>query len=399
MTSTLAPDRTPSQGRTGNLLCVSNFQSNVGFAWDFIEGLYAAMADRLAPAGVRTYVAYPELRSSPRPLAGTTAIPIELAVNVRDRHMRRALLRFVRENDVRVVYLTDRPACSPLHTLLKRAGVRHIVVHDHSSGALPRPKGIKRLAKWMYARIPTLCADVVVTVSDFVRERDIAASMLPSRRVLTVWNGIPLPAAAAPRSHRLRDLAGVSEDDTVLACCCRASPVKGVHHLLHAFTRAFARLESAGVRPILVYIGDGPQLAELETIRDSSPVSGSIRFLGYQPAASALLADADACVVPSVWEDALPLGVMEPMAHGKPVIASAVGGIPEMIEHRVTGLLVAPSDEDALASAIVELLTDPGLGKRLGTAARRRVAERFRPEDQVARLTSIIGRGFETRHA
>jgi len=103
------------------------------------------------------------------------------------------------------------------------------------------------------------------------------------------------------------------------------------------------------------------------------------------------------CVIPSVWQDAFPLSVLEAMARGKAVIASRVGGIPEMIDHNVHGLLVAPGDEASLSAAMRQLLADRDRAARLGEAARRRVAEQFTPERQVRSLVEIVEAGFNTQ--
>ncbi|HEX8904118.1 MAG TPA: glycosyltransferase family 4 protein, partial [Longimicrobiaceae bacterium] len=305
------------------LLCVANYPSNTGFAWDFIESLYARVAERLAPRGVRTLVAYPELRGAPRPLEGSVAEAVELPFDLSDRRRRREVLRFVRHQNVRAVYLTDQPAFSPWYPLLRLAGVRHLVMHDHTSGARTAPRGVRRAAKWLYARFPGVSADVVVGVSEYVAERTRRVGLISPSRVVRVWNG--LPVAAGGDAQAIRRAAGVEEGRAIVACCCRAHPVKGVAFLLRAFDAAWRALPVAS-RPVLVYIGDGPQLGELEEIRDSLESRADVRFLGYVEDAARLLAGADACAVPSVWEDAFPLGVLEPMSMGKPVVAASVGG-------------------------------------------------------------------------
>jgi glycosyltransferase involved in cell wall biosynthesis len=98
--------------------------------------------------------------------------------------------------------------------------------------------------------------------------------------------------------------------------------------------------------------------------------------------------------MPSVWQDAFPLAVLEPMAQGKTVIASRVGGIPEQIKHGVSGLLVPPGDEAALADAMAGVLADPAWAARLGKAARERIASHFAIDTQVRRLSRFVEDGF-----
>ncbi|HEV2038138.1 MAG TPA: glycosyltransferase family 4 protein [Candidatus Eremiobacteraceae bacterium] len=197
----------------------------------------------------------------------------------------------------------------------------------------------------------------------------------------------------APASG-LRELLNVAGDRPLVVCCCRADAVKGVAYLLRAFDAALKKLPRQVMKPILVYIGDGPELKVLEEIRNGLDSRDDIFFLGYRADTSGLLAEANICVVPSVWQDAFPLGVLEAMAAGKPVIGTSVGGIPEMIEDGVTGLLVPPADEQALAAALGSLLTEPALSARLGSAGRQRVTEQFTQDQQLEAVTAIVGRCF-----
>ena len=116
------------------LLCVAHFPTNTGYAWDFIESLYAGVARRLEPHDVTTWVSYPVVDAPPKTLQGSPAREVELRVNFDDRRSVRRLIRFIRSRNVRALYMADQPAWHPVYPLLRRAGVRWIVVHDHTSG-------------------------------------------------------------------------------------------------------------------------------------------------------------------------------------------------------------------------------------------------------------------------
>ena len=383
----------PSLTTRPTLLCVSNYPSNAGYAWDFIERLYAGVADRLAARGVRTLVAYPKLEREPRSLAGSTAVPVKF--DFRFDTLRHALdaLRFVRINKITAVYLTDRAACSFFYPLLRLAGVRSIVVHDHTSGERALRHPVFQKAKWFVIRLPGVSADTVIVVSDYVAGCLIKANSASPKRLVRIWNGVPV-RSDPPASGQLRNLIKVAANRPLIVCCCRADAVKGVAHLLRAFDAALKNLPQSMIKPALVYIGDGPQREELEKIRSSLSSRDDIFFVGYRADARSLLADATICVVPSLWQDAFPLGVLEAMAAGKPVLATSVGGIPEMIDNGVNGLMVPPADDQALAGALVRLLTNPELSARFALAGVQRVWDRFTPEKQLEAITGIVGRPF-----
>lgn len=383
----------PSGSRT--LLCVANYPANTGYAWDFIEGIYAQVANRVAALGCRTFVAYPAIPEAPRSLVGSAALPFALDVGLETEASVCATEEFIRRERVEVLYLTDRPARSSTYMRLRRAGLKCIIVHDHTSGKWTRATGMMRAAKWAAARVPGHVADVVVTVSDYVARRQMDVGMIPVGRVKRIWNGLPVPEPDPGARDRIGQLlSGVNGARPIVACACRATPEKGVDHLLRAFDR-YAATNRGEAPPILVYIGDGPAFGDLCALRDTLRSKKDIFFTGYQESAAALIEGADVCVVPSVWQEAFSLAVLEAMARARPVIGTTVGGIPELIEDRVTGLLVPPADESALALALQELLRNPELRSRLGLNARNRASEVFTPEAQTEALTELVAAGFQ----
>lgn len=381
-------------GSAPSLLCTTNFPANTGFAWDFIEGLYARVADHLATHGITTLVAYPSIPSFPKPLVGSAARPIELDTSLNSLRSVGEVTSLIRREAVRGIYFTDRPPRHWAYAALRLAGVGSIMVHDHTSGEWTRPHGIKRVAKLVAGRIPWMVADQVIAVSQYVARRQIEKGLIPAARVQTIWNGVPLPDELDCAARPTHAVFGLDPRRPLVACACRAAPEKGVVHLLRAFVQVRRTMVLSSRRPVLVFIGDGPQLPELRALRETFPSKEDIILAGYREDARQLLAGADVCVVPSVWQDAFPLAVLEAMALGKAVVATRVGGIPEMIEDGNHGLVIPPADEVALASAIQTLLENPVKGRELGGAARARVARHFTPERQLRQLLQVVEKVF-----
>jgi glycosyltransferase involved in cell wall biosynthesis len=383
---------TPGNDRAEALLCVCNFPSNTGFAWDFIERLYAGVADHLATLGVRTFVAYPKIVEAPRPLRGSCAQAVELDASPNNTKSLKQLLAFIRAERVRAIYFTDQSPASLAFPVLRASGVRYIIVHDHTSGDRQVARGVKRGVKWLLTRIPGVAADRVLAVSDYVARRQTEVALIPPARVVRIWNGVDIPPLPNGE-NRLRELVGVDVTRPIVAICCRAHPVKGVDNVLRAFNTLWMRHDPA-TRPALVYLGNGPQFAELEALRASLPAASDIKFLGYRDDAFQLLGGADVCVSASTWQEAFGLGVLEPMSLGKAVVATAVGGVPEILKDGESGLLVPPADEARLAEALERLLADPALRARLGVAARARAKAHFTIQSQIASLSQIAAKGF-----
>jgi glycosyltransferase involved in cell wall biosynthesis len=208
----------------------------------------------------------------------------------------------------------------------------------------------------------------IIAVSEEVKARYAEDLRVPARKLVVVRNGILVPppnpsADAALRAELLRD-----RPDYLVFTPARLHPQKG-HAVLLA---AAAQVPEA----TFVLAGDGPLRAELEQQARTLGVAERCVFLGYRPDVPALLASADLVVLPSLFEG-LPVSILEAMAAGRPVVATAIGGTDEAITHEQTGLLVPPGDATALAMAIRRVRADPALAGRLATAGRERVEREF----------------------
>ena len=371
------------------LLCVANYRPNVGYAWDFIEGLYARVADRLVRDGVRTLVAYPA-DGEARALTGSAARAVCLDASLTSVTSARATAAFVRHENVGVVWFVDRAVRHWAYPCLRLAGARSIVVHDHSGGERTSSSGVRRVAKHAVAKVPGLTADVVIGVSDFVARRHREVGLVPARRVVRIFNGLTPPSDGGGGTHAI---LGIPEERPIVWCAGRATPGKGVAYLLRAFAR-LTRAWTDGPRPVLLYCGDGPQLPELQALHRSLGAPADIILAGYRPDAADLAADARVCVVPSVFSESFCLAVLEAMMRGRPVVATRVGAIPELVEHDVTGVLVAPGNEWELAEAMAALLRNRPRAELLGAEGGRVARRRFTLDTEIQELVDVIRRAF-----
>jgi glycosyltransferase involved in cell wall biosynthesis len=179
-----------------------------------------------------------------------------------------------------------------------------------------------------------------------------------------------------------------SPDGTVrFICVGRLSSEKGHRGLLEAFAVVSARNPSAR----LDLVGDGPLRSEVEALAEQLGIAGAVNFHGALSEAETLaqIAAADILVLPSFMEG-LPLVIMEAMALGKPVIASGVAGIPELVRSGANGILVPPSHWQALGDAMVMLAADVDLRRRLAVAAKAAVIEEFAIDRAVLPLIRLL---------
>jgi len=372
-----------------HLLFVADHPSDTRYAWDFISAVCGGIAGRLAPGGVRTTIAYPELVDGPVPPALEGLRRVQQPW--RDPSDLPALCRFVREEGVTALYVTDRRARDPAYAQLRRAGARTIILHDHTSGLRTRPGPLKAAVKRARLRIPGTSVDLVIAVSRFVARRHLEVELLPPKKVEVIWNSVEVPPHPASASIRAKARAhfGIPTDALLIASASRATESKGIQDLLSAFDALPA--VAPGDPPIhLLYLGDGEYLDTLEEMRNGMSSALRIHLPGYVPDASAILGAADIAVVPSRWAEAFGLAALEPLAWGVPVIATNTGGLPEVVRDGVDGILVEPGDETGLARAMADLLADPDRRASMGHEGRRRAASDFDRDRQLDRLVGHI---------
>jgi glycosyltransferase involved in cell wall biosynthesis len=226
------------------------------------------------------------------------------------------------------------------------------------------------------------CARRIIVVSRSARRAYLEHSHVDPTRVVTIPNGVVgRPMTGSGRA--IRTELGLRPTDRVVAMTAPMRTEKG-------HQRAFAALASLRdglpqLRALL--LGAGADRSEIES--QASSLGGTVLALGYRSDVMAVLDAADA-VLHTPVTDALPTGLIEAAAAGVPVVASAVGGIPEIVQHESTGLLVGPeADPEEIATALGRLLRDSDLRSCLGVEARRRFEARFSARIWAERLRGI----------
>lgn len=218
-------------------------------------------------------------------------------------------------------------------------------------------------------------ASAIVCVSAADRARALANHVGKPSRLHVIHNGVealPHPFARGAWPDRPR-----------LACVARLSPPKDVPLLLRALARP-------GLEPwTLDIIGDGPLRAAVEEAVAALGLDERVRLLGDRRDVVPYLLGSDALVLPSRWEG-FPYAILEAMAVALPVVASDVGGVSEAVRHRETGLLVPHGDENALARALHELLTNGDWARSLGLAGHALVTRRFTVESMLHRYDALF---------
>ena len=259
----------------------------------------------------------------------------------------------------------------------RAARVPVVVAHEHMwayGGNRIRPL----LDRDLIARF----SDAFIAVSEEGRRRMIAVERIDPDRITLIPNGI---AGFEPGDGtRVRRELGIGTGDPVIGSVGHLRPEKAFEVLVEAA----ARLGEGGLRPAVLIAGEGPERERLEGLIAARGLGGSVRLLGARSDVPDLLAALDVAVCCSEFEGG-PLSVMEYMEAGLPVVASDVGGLPELVVDGESGVLVPPRDPEALAAALAGLLGDPGARRRMGQEGRRLRRERWSLEAWTARIEDL----------
>ena len=245
-------------------------------------------------------------------------------------------------------------------------------------------------------RLSVLSSDALTTPSDYLRKEAIVALELPPDTQLEVIPNFVDPAdwpvCDDPQRTVLRDLwPDLQPGELVVSHTSNFRPVKDLPVLIAAFAQV------AGQRPArLVLIGDGPERSGAERLVRQLGLSHRVAFLGKQDDFAAVLAASDVFALPSRTEG-FGLAALEALACGVPVVASDVGGLPEVVRAGETGLLVPVGDAGAFAHAILQLTADPARHQAFRTAARADAVARFSPEPLLDQYEALYRRVLAQR--
>jgi glycosyltransferase involved in cell wall biosynthesis len=250
----------------------------------------------------------------------------------------------------------------------KWAGVPLTIHTEHG-----RERYAQRWRTRMLGRLAGRFARTFFCLTEDMASAVRASRIVPNGKIRVILNGIDTSQFVTPcDTGPIRASLSIGPDSPVIGTVGRLTEVKRQDVLIGAFAAVKRRFESTH----LLLVGDGPLRQELERLANSLGVGGSVHFAGYQAATAPFIQAMTIFALTSASEG-MPQAAIEASVTGLPIVASCVGGLPELIEDGRTGLLVPPGNVSAFAEAMCRLLDDPAEGRRLGEAARRQTIGKF----------------------
>ncbi len=226
----------------------------------------------------------------------------------------------------------------------------------------------------------------VITTSQRIADRLVNELGVPRDRLSCIATGVDLQRFDPKTEGTLRKELGLAEDVALVGMISVLRSWKG-----HAtFLEAATKLLADGKRKIhFVIAGEGPMRVVLPDQIAQPPLKGNVTLLGHRTDVPNVLASLDVLVLPSYAHEGIPQIILQAQAMERPVVATKVGGIPEVVEDNVTGLLVEPRDGDALAAKIRAILDDPALTARLSQAGRAQIEAKYSLDAMGERLLGL----------
>jgi GT2 family glycosyltransferase/glycosyltransferase involved in cell wall biosynthesis len=329
---------------------------------------------------------YAEARTGGLPVAALDAGDGDLSIATSFFKLLR-LMRAFRPD----VVVTSGFSADLLGRLAARAGgVSAIVSWKHNSGHVGpygrRERVMERGLRGLTTRYLAVANGQVPYLTGYLR--------LPRTKIEVIRNTVDPPAVSPAEQVReqLRRSVNIDADHRVVGVVAALREWKGHATLL----RAFRLVVDQEPRARLLVIGDGEERDTLAELTDRLGVRDQVRFLGDRRDVGELLSIVDVVALASYSVECLPFAVLEAMSRGRPTVATDIGGLPELVEEGVTGLLVEPRDEQGMATALLSILQAADGGEAMGRAAYRRLVEDFPFDTTIRRVEEALESAVST---
>jgi glycosyltransferase involved in cell wall biosynthesis len=300
----------------------------------------------------------------------------------------RGLARLVKAEGVSVIH-AHMPDAIIWAACVGRLTGTAVVGTYHGLGNLPRgrsPMDPRNALRRRLYRAAASSSDRTIAVSPAVRQWLCGEMGFDERKTVLLMNGVETKAFARQAVHDddgARAQLGLA-GRTIVVCVGRLVPGKGHRYLIEAMARVCERYPNAA----LLLVGDGPERPSLERQVHELNLSGSVRFAGQRSDVMALLGMSSLFVLPS-FSEGIPIALIEAMAAGKPVVATAIAGNLDVVVDDRFGLLVPSGDAQALADAVCTVLADPDRAAQMAERGQARMRASFDIEQSIAATTAL----------
>lgn len=260
----------------------------------------------------------------------------------------------------------------------KLAGVKGIIVTEHNTDVW------KSRLYFMFDKLLSRWTDRIIVVSNSVKDFYVSKG-IDEKKIEVIYNGVEIEKLQGCKETRtlIKKEFGIKDDEKVLAIIGRLVPQKGHKYLFEALSQL-----NGSYKIKLLVVGAGPIEKDLRSTVCGLQLQGKVIFTGLREDVKDILSITNVLVMPSTREG-LPMVALEAMAQGVPVIATKVGGVPDLVSDNETGILVESNNHFALKEALSKIIEDEGLTQRLGENAKKSVQEKFSIEGMLNKTQTL----------
>jgi glycosyltransferase involved in cell wall biosynthesis len=296
-----------------------------------------------------------------------------------------SLVRLIFEENPDIVHTHSSKGGILGRLAAKMAGVSHVVHTPHGHVFYGHFGPIASKTFLWVEKIFSRFTDRMVALTDGEKDDYINLSVCPSEKLLKIHSGVDVKKFMQANGNRVekRRSLGLDQNEAVIGFVGWLLPIKGPDYLLKAMDDVWRGHPEAS----LVLVGKGDLDVDLRAEAQRKTTNGKVKFLGWREDIDEIMPLLDMLVLPSLNEG-MGRVLVEAMAAGKPVVASRVGGIPDLVRHGETGYLVPPADEKALADGIKKLLDDPAKAKQMGLRGQEH-CRKFSLEAMIEKLDNL----------
>jgi glycosyltransferase involved in cell wall biosynthesis len=299
--------------------------------------------------------------------------------------------RLVARHRPAVVVYAFNSMLRPYPWIARALSARRVYFNDHSSRSDANVGHEISLVKRLLGRAITAPIDRVICVSGFVQRCVRASGLVGADRAVLAYNGVDpgASAGAAEQGRAFRARHAIPPERQIVLQVSWMTRAKGIDKLLHAAKIVLAEAPDT----LFVLVGEGEQRAEFEGLAGALGIADHVLWTGVirNPTEEGVYAAADVCCQISQWHEAFGMAIVEAMIFSRPVVATRIGGIPELVRDGETGFVVDRDDVPAVAARILELLRDDALRARLGAEGRRIAEREFDLSRTIACYLDIFG--------
>jgi len=354
------------------------------------EQLMPAVLKHLMDAGFNIRVCALQVRLG-NPIASELeriGIPVDFVPvpNLRDPLNIIRVLTYLRFHKPQIVH-TQLEFSDVLGTLgAKILGIPSVsTLHTLDSFAEKRSSSSWRLRiRWFILR---MFSDRIIAVSEKTRIHHLQSGKLGPDKVITLYNGIDISRFKNKDQYqrtKIRQELNIPIDSLIIITVAVLREPKGIQNMISAFPVILEQVPNAHY----LIVGDGPYAESLQDLVTALAIQDHVTFAGHRTDIPALLACSDLFVLPTL-KDALPTVIIEALAAEKPIVASDIGGVPEIIENKVNGLLVQPGDLSSLSTACLSLIKNSEQTRQIILAGSNIVQQKFSIDVQIEKLSTL----------